>query len=88
MNAAWPAAVKIRNVPLLIHPDLGKSSERDLPDRMIECLPDSIGPAGKNAGSLADGLGVAVGASEAEVDDDGETVGPTPTFPLPAGSIR
>jgi hypothetical protein len=61
------------------------SNERDLPERMIECLPASIVPPGKNVRSLGDGLGDAVGASETDGDGDGEAWGAPPTFPPPPG---
>jgi hypothetical protein len=51
------------------------STERDLPERIIECLPASIEPSGKNARSLGDGLDAAVGGIETDGDGDGETGG-------------
>jgi hypothetical protein len=57
------------------------STERALPERIIECLPASIGPSGKNARSLGDGLGAADGGSETDGDVDGEIGGATPPFP-------
>jgi hypothetical protein len=59
------------------------STERDLPERIIEYLPAETEPSGKNVRSLGDGLG-AVGASETDGDGEGETTGPPPT-PLDPG---